>query len=108
MDLLRIGLIAPRDTGSGAGSGALGWWWPPILTAQARCHQFGKVDHGVMLSLLRLEIALVKTMKDGMGHKQHEPQDEDTVGVMMKVVIGVPVRYQFIEAFVLYLPSIMT
>ena len=49
----------------------------------------------------------MEAMKDRMGGEEHQPQNQDRVGMMMEVVIGVPVGHQFIETLILDLPAIM-
>ena len=87
---------------------SLGRRRPPVFATQARGDEAGKVDHCMMLTLLWLEVALVKAMKDCVRHEEHQPEDKDRVRVMVKVVIGVPIPSQLVEPFVLDFPSVVS
>ena len=103
----RIEAMAPETEKIGENRGRLGRRWPPILATQARRDEPREVDRGVTFTLDGLEIASKEAMKDRMRGEECQPQNEDRVGMMMEVVIGVPVGHQFIEALVLDLPAIM-
>ena len=66
--------------------------WPPEVKTEARGHLLRPVDGGVSVCQRCLEVTGDEAVEDGMGHEQDQPQREDRVGMVMKVMVGMPKR----------------
>ena len=92
--------------------GKRGWLWRTALAGQLLIQlghdQTGDLQRIVGFPKGRLEIASIERRKQVCRQLQHQPEEEDGVGMMAVDVIGVPAVGQFIEGTVLYVPAIMT